>query len=190
MMSGLLLWAGFALSAKPVLAAQSAYAAPVEYEVKAAFVHNFAKFIQWPDGKFKSKEAPIHIGFLGDGPINEALMGLKGKEVQSRTLKVSRVQNVKQVDSYHIIFVNPSEKKWLPGLMDQLRGNGILTIGDMKNFPNQCGIINFYLRKTEENGKKVNTIGFEINISAAEREQLKVSSHLLRLARIVEHNCH
>ena len=181
MMSGLLLWVWCAPMAAPALAVQSAYAGPVEYEVKAAFIHNFAKFIEWPAEVFKNQTVSIHIGILGDGPINEPLMNLNGKEVQQRTLKVSRIENINHVNSFHIIFVNPSQKKWSRSILASLRGTGILTIGDIPGFARQCGAINFYLEKSR--------VRFEINVSAAEREGLKVSSKLLRLARIVKSEC-
>lgn len=181
-MSGLLLWVFCAPMAAPALAVQSAYAGQVEYEVKAAFIHNFAKFIEWPTEVFQDSAAPIQMGYLGDGPINEALMKLNGKEVQQRTLKVSRIENINHVNSFHIIFVNPSQKKWSRSILASLRGTGILTIGDIPGFAANCGVVNFYLEKSR--------VRFEINVSAAERESLKVSSKLLRLARIVKSECH
>ncbi len=159
------------------MAVESVYAAPVEYEVKAAFVHNFAKFIEWPEHAFDRADSPLRIGILGEGPIDEPLMNLNGKEVQNRSLEVTRAGNTKNLRQYHIIFVNPSEKGRTRSLLRKLKGTGILTIGDLDGFAEQGGAFNFYL----EEGK----VRFEINDCAARRENLKVSSKLLRLARIV-----
>ncbi|MCH7500064.1 MAG: YfiR family protein [Nitrospinae bacterium] len=172
-----ILWAWCAPMAGQVLAVESAYGAPVEYEVKAAFVHNFAKFIEWPENVFDRADSPLRIGILGEGPINEPLMGMTGKEVQNRSLEVTRIRNTKNLHQYHIIFVNPSEKGRTRSLLRRLKGTGILTIGDLDGFAEQGGALNFYL----EEGK----VRFEINDCAAHRENLKISSKLLRLARIV-----
>lgn len=161
--------------AGPALA--EAQAASVEYKVKAAFIHNFAKFIEWPNEVFESKNSSIRIGFLGTGSINESLMNLNGKEVHKRSLEVSRVESINEVSRYHIIFVNPSQKKWFDVILGSLQGKGILTIGDRAGFAEQGGMINFYL----ERGK----VRFEINDCSIHRENLKISSKLLRLARIV-----
>lgn len=159
------------------MAVESVYAASVEYEVKAAFVHNFAKFIEWPEHAFDRADSPLRIGILGEGPINEPLMGMTGKGVQNRSLEVTRVRNTKNLRQYHIVFVNPSEKGRVRSILRALKGTGILTIGDFEGFAEQGGAFNFYL----EEGK----VRFEINDCAARRENLKISSKLLRLARIV-----
>ncbi|TDJ53713.1 MAG: YfiR family protein [Nitrospina sp.] len=172
-----ILWAWFAPMAGQALAVESVYGAPVEYEVKAAFVHNFAKFIEWPENVFDRADSPLRIGILGQGPINEPLMNLNGKDVQNRSLEVTRIRNTKNLRQYHIIFVNPSEKGRTRSLLRRLKGTGILTIGDLDGFAEQGGAFNFYL----EEGK----VRFEINDCAAHRENLKISSKLLRLARIV-----
>jgi len=82
---------------------------------------------------------------------------------------------------YHIIFFNPSEKEQIGSILASLKNTGILTIGDMPGFDEQCGVINFYLK-----GGKVR---FEVNVAASRREGLRISSKLLRLARIVDSGC-
>jgi len=176
-----MLWSWCAPMTGQALAVESAYGAPVEYEVKAAFVHNFTKFIEWPPEAFENENSPIRLGILGEGPINGPLLAIYGKEVQNRKLEISRVRIGGDLRKYHIIFVNPSEKTRARSILHTLKGSGILTIGDMPGFAEQCGIINFYL----ESGK----VRFEINIGASQREKLQVSSRLLRLARIVSSQC-
>jgi len=77
--------------------------------------------------------------------------------------------------------VNPSEKGRMPSILRTLKGTGILTIGDTAGFAGQCGIVNFY----QQSGK----VRFEVNIEASRRENLQISSKLLRLARIVNSRC-
>jgi len=153
----------------------------MEYEVKAAFIHNFTQFIGWPAEAFAAEDSPLLIGILGTGPIDDFLMDLNGKKIQKRFLEVYRVRNLNQVSQYHIIFVNPSEKERVRSILRTLSGSGILTIGDTPDFASECGIINFYLKS----GK----VRFEINLEASHRENLKISSKLLRLARIVKSEC-
>jgi len=178
---GLLLWGWCAPLAGQALAEVSLEVASVEHEVKAAFIHNFTKFIDWPPEAFEEENSPLRIGILGTGPIDNSLMNLNGKKVRERLLEVSRVKNLNEVSQYHIIFVNPSEKRRMQSILSILKGTGILTIGDTAGFAGQCGIINFYLKS----GK----VRFEINIEASHRENLQISSKLLRLARIVNSQC-
>jgi hypothetical protein len=162
-------------------AVESVYAAAVEYEVKAAFIHNFTQFIDWPPEAFETEDSPLQIGILGTGPIDKPLMDLNGKKNQKRFLEVSRVQNLNNVSQYHVIFVNLSENGRVRSILHTLKGAGILTIGDTPDFAKECGIINFYLKS----GK----VRFEINLEASHRENLRISSKLLRLARIVSSQC-
>ena len=181
MMVGLFLWGWCAPMAGQALAVESAYAATVEYEVKAAFIHNFTQFIDWPPGAFEGEKSPFRIGILGSGLIDKPLMDLNGKKVNQRFLEISRVQNLEKISQYHVIFVNPSENKRTQSILQTLKGTGILTIGDTPGFAEQCGVVNFYLKS----GK----VRFEVNIEASQRENLKISSRLLRLARIVDSQC-
>jgi hypothetical protein len=91
------------------------------------------------------------------------------------------VNYLNNANEYHVIFVNRSEIRQVQSILRTLKDTGILTIGDMSGFAEQCGIINFYLKS----GK----VRFEINIEASHRENLQISSKLLRLARIVNSQC-
>jgi len=86
-MIGLLLWGWCAVLADQVLAEESG-SSHMEYEVKAAFVHNFTKFVEWPRDSFESEDSPIRMGILGQRSITESLMNLNGKEVKNRSLEV------------------------------------------------------------------------------------------------------
>ena len=176
-MTGLLLWAWCVPMAGEALAVSQAEAASVEHKVKAAFVLNFAKFIEWQEGSFENPNASIRLGILGEGPIDEPLLDLNGSEVQGRRLNISKITGFKDIRKYNIIFINPSEKGRNKTLLKALEGSGILVIGDSAGFAEQGGTINFYL----DGGK----VRFEINNCAARRENIRISSKLLRLARVV-----
>jgi uncharacterized protein DUF4154 len=178
---GIFLWGWCVLLAGQILAVNSAYATEMEYEVKAAFIHNFTKFIDWPSEAFETKDSPFRIGILGKGFIDKSLIDLTGKKTQKRLLEVSRVKNPNEFSQFHVIFVNSSENGRLKSILQTLKGAGILTIGDMPGFAERCGVINFYLKS----GK----VRFEINVEASHQEKLKISSKLLRLARIVNSEC-
>ena len=164
-----------------LLAGLSKHASAMEYEVKAAFIHNFTQFIDWPSESFEGKDSPLRIGILGNGPIDEPLMNLNGRTIQQRALEIFKFNNLNEANRYHVIFINPSEHERVPSILRGLKNTGILTIGDIPGFAEQCGVINFYLK----NGK----VRFEVNISASRREKLKISSKLLRLSRIVNSEC-
>jgi hypothetical protein len=177
---GLLLWGWCAPLAGQSLAEESG-SSRMEYEVKAAFVHNFTKFVEWSRDSFESEDSPIRMGILGQGPITEPLMNLDGKEVKNRSLSVSAINSLDNANEFHIIFFNPSERENITSLLSSLNNSSVLTIGDMPGFAEECGIINFYLK-----GGKVR---FEVNVAVSRRERLKISSKLLRLARIVDSEC-
>ena len=179
--AGLALWGWGVPMMEILLAEESAYSAAVEYEVKAAFVHNFTKFIDWPPEAFAEQDSPFRIGIFGRGSMNQPLMNLNGKVVKGRLLMVSRVDDLNDVSGYHIIYINSSERKRLPFVLKSLKNTGVLTIGDMPGFTEQCGIINFFL----ENEK----VRFEINHEVSLRENLHISSKLLYLARVVDSRC-
>ena len=148
----------------------------LEYEVKAAFLYNFAKFVEWPEEAFRDSTAPITIGILGKNPFQGELREvIKGKTVQGRKLDVRRVKGHL---TCHILFIASSEKDNLKKILQRLAGSCALTVSDIEDFASRGGIIGFL---TEEN-----RVRFEINVDAAERAGLRVSSKLLKLAKVVE----
>jgi hypothetical protein len=157
---------------------QAADRAPTEDEVKAAFLYSFAKFIEWPPDAFPGSGAPFVITTLGDDAFAEILdAALRGKTIRDRRLSVRRVARAEDVDASHILFIGDSEAEQLARILKQLDGAAILTVGDMDHFAERGGVVNF---RTENN-----RVRFEINLAAAEKARLKISSQLLKLARIV-----
>jgi hypothetical protein len=152
-----------------------------EYQVKAAFIYNFAKFVQWPVDAFKGPSDPISICVLGQDPFGSSLGDtVANRSIDGRSLIIRHLANIKQVVGCHVLFIGSAEDKRLPSTVADIRATGVLTIGD-SDFSGVDGVvINFKL----EGGK----VRFDINVDAAEREKLRISSRLLSLAHVVESN--
>lgn len=149
-----------------------------EYQIKAAFLQNLAKFIDWPPDTFADPRDPFVICVLGQDPFREELdMAVKGRTVNNRQYLVKRVSKVQDIANCQIVFVSASEKKHLEPILARLTSIGILTVGDTDGFIRSGGIINFVV----DEGR----IRCEINAEAAERARLKISSKLLGVAHIV-----
>jgi uncharacterized protein DUF4154 len=150
-----------------------------EYRVKAAFVYNFAKFIEWPSRAFHGPSEPIAICVLGQDPFGGALQEtVKGKEAAGRQLLVRNISDVRGPGSCQILFVSSSERKHLSSILAGAKRCGLLTVGEMDGFASAGGIINFKL----EDGR----VRFEINVEAAQQNELRISSKLLSLAESVK----
>jgi hypothetical protein len=148
-----------------------------EYELKAAFVYNFARFVEWPAQAFKEPGDPIKVCILGENPFGRSLDNtLQGKAVASRAFVVEQISDPRRAIGCHILFVSVSERKRVRAILDVIT-SGVLTVGDMDGFAAQGGVVNFKL----EDGK----IRFEINAAAAGQQGLRVSSKLLSVAKIV-----
>ena len=149
-----------------------------EYQVKAAFLFNFAKFVEWPASSFSDASAPLRICVLGRDPFGEELRNItKEKTVNGRKLEVSQVFDLQGARTCQILFIASSETARLKQILASLRGTDALTVGDTKGFVEQGGMINFVL----ENSR----VQFEVNRKAAEQGGLKISSKLLSVAKLV-----
>jgi len=156
-------------------------AASKEYQIKAAFLFNFAQFVEWPTNAFTSTDAPFSIGILGDDPFGKALDAtVQGESVQNRKLTIQRSRRLEDLQNCQVIFISKSEKSRLSEILPKLNARSILTVSELPGFAGSGGVINFYLE-----GAKVR---FEINPAVAQRERLKISSQLLNLGKIIESN--
>jgi hypothetical protein len=152
---------------------------PKEYQIKAAFLFNFAQFVQWPAAAFPEADLPIRIGILGQNPFGEALKEtIRGESIRGHRLVVQHSQQLDDLKNCHLVFICKSERERLHGILANLREESVLTVSDIDGFARGGGAIGFYL-----DGKKVR---FEINLAAAQRQKLKISSQLLGLGKIVE----
>lgn len=167
----LVFWLAAGFSLAPGLRAQSA--SQREYEIKAAYLYNFIKYVDWPISK-----DTVTIGVLGGNPFGAALAPLNGKIVKGRRIVVKEIASVRDTQNCQIIFVSSSEKQRLQEIFENSKNGHVLTVGEMQGFAQDGGIINFI----EENNK----VRFEINADAARRTGLSISSELLKLAKLVK----
>lgn len=149
-----------------------------EYQVKAAFLYNFAKFVNWPDRGVPFRSQNFVIGILGRDPFGEDIRIIEDKSIKGKTLKVIRGDELDKPQNCHLLFISASAESRLSGILEKLRGQPVLTVGDTPGFARAGVMINLF--------KMGNKIRFEINPVATEQAGLKISAHLLRLARIVE----
>ena len=158
------------------LSAQVQDPAPSEYQVKAAFLYNFGRFVEWPPQPRPPSAFTICV--LGQDPFGPVLDELiKGKSIQDLKVVVRRPERVEDAGDCRILFISSSEDARLAHILAALRGHSVLTVGEAERFAHRGGMINFRLE-----GSKVR---FEINPHAAEYAGLTISSQLLKLARII-----
>jgi hypothetical protein len=153
--------------------------APTENQVKAAFLFNFVKFIEWPADSFRDSGGRVRLCVLGEGPFEAELERITaGKVVNGRALEVVAVKQAERSAHCHVVFVNSSASaRLLRKTLAELRGGPMLTVGESPEFTRQGGVIRLLLLD--------NRIRFEINLEAAEHAELKISSKLLALAQSV-----
>lgn len=151
---------------------------PSEYQVKAAFLFSFAKFIDWPPSSFASPQSPFSICILGADPFGPAIdEALRGKTIGDRAVVVRRAREPGEVRHCQIVFISSSENHRLAEILSSLQGASVLVVGDADHFADSGGTIGLMLEQ--------NRIRFTINTDAAQGAGLKISSKLLALARIV-----
>lgn len=156
-------------------AANAAAPAATEYEVKAAFLLHFSRFVEWPASAFASSNAPLFICVLGDDPFGPALEEIvRNERVDSHPIVVERYRLAGDVDRCHILFVARSADPLHGRILDHVRGKSILTVSDEEEFTRRGGVIGF----VTVNGK----VKLQVNRSSAQRADLRISSRLLRLA--------
>lgn len=153
-------------------------AAPTEYQLKAAFLLNFAKFVDWPAQSFKTGQSPINLCVMGDDPFKADLDEMvKGQNIGDRSLSVRRISQPQPGDNCHILFVGLSERDRFERILSALKNHPCLTVGEEYEFAQAGGMINLLIEDKK--------IRFEVSLDVAEKAGLKISSRLLKLAKIV-----
>jgi hypothetical protein len=148
-----------------------------EYQLKAAFIYNFAKFVQWPAQSFTAADSPIIIGVYGSNPFgNELLNTVKGRKINGRGIQVRSVNSAAAARQTHLLFVSTKEVGNFSSARNSI-GHGILVVGESQSISNQGGTIIFNLV-----GDKLR---FEINMAVADRSGLKISAQLQKLASAI-----
>lgn len=149
-----------------------------EYAVKAAYLYNFAKFVEWPPGVFTSADAPLRICIVGDNPFGDALGSLSGKRVDEHPVEIRTIPALTGFDSCHIAYVSRSDPARVRTVLNKLAHLPILTVSDIDDFAQAGGMIG--LVEADQR------IRFNINLVVTRQANLKLSSQLLKLAIIVE----
>lgn len=148
---------------------------PGEYEVKAAYLYNFAKFVEWPAA---AKRDVFVIGVLGRDPFGPVLdHAVAGKTVGDRKLVVRRFSDPNQVDDVDVLFIASSEAGRMSEVLRQLEGTPTLTVGETDEFVGRGGMVGFRVRD--------DVVRFDVDLDQSARAGLKVSSQLVRVARRV-----
>jgi hypothetical protein len=175
--SMLLLLAGLLLTDGRVVAGADS---PVskEYQLKAAFLYNFTKFVEWPSHRFAQTNSPIIIGVLGRNPFGGELEKIvKDRKVNGRDILVTNITDSAGVKAVHMVFISAGEEERWNEALTTLRGTAVLTVGESGSFARTGGMINFTLQADK--------VRFEINQDPAEAAGLKFSAQLLKLATAV-----
>jgi len=165
----------FSLIFVPAFKSSAQVSAPTEYQIKAAFLYNFAKFVEWPPQTFVQAASPLVIGVLGKNVFGDDLARtIRDKTINNHPLEFKEFHSVSEVTNCQILFISASEKDHFPKILDGLRGTSVLTVSESDDFIEAGGMINFV--------EKGNKIRFQINEVAAKSAGLKVSAKLLSLA--------
>lgn len=154
-------------------------AVTTEHKVKAAYLLNFAHFVNWPADAFVTTNSPFFIGILGDdrfGPFLDELA--RGETIGNRPIIILRSRSAKDLLVCQIVFVSRSERKNVDSVLAAIGGGAVLTVGESDGFAAQGGVVNLYV--------EANKVRFEVNPAAARRGGLELRAQLLRLARIVD----
>jgi hypothetical protein len=152
-------------------------AAPSENEIKSAMIYNFTKFVEWPDKALGDGGAPVVAGVLGDDALALVLAAaLRDKTIQGHPFVVRRLGSSADAKGCALLLVGASDRKEVARILQSVGRSPVLTIGERVQFSRLGGVIAFL--------RDGNRVRFEINLDAAERAGLQVSSKLLRLATV------
>jgi hypothetical protein len=168
-----------ALAGAPMLCGQTSK--PNEYEVKAAYLYNFARFVEWPASARAAKGDVFAICVLGRDPFGPALDAIvAGETLTGKPVQAKRISNPQDAANCRVLFISSSEESRLNEVLTALDKTGVLTVSDIPQFSKRGGIIQFVLDG--------NRIRFEVNLASAQGAGLSLSSELLKVAITVRRN--
>lgn len=151
--------------------------APAEYELKAAFIYNFAKYVDWPPESFPSKDSPVTLCIVGRDPFGGGFAAIEARQVHGRPLRVRRSVSVEDIGACNIAFVSDSAERRYAAVLKALASLPILTISDIEGFAEAGGAVGLFMG----DGR----LQFDANFATLQRANLKASSQALKLARTV-----
>jgi hypothetical protein len=167
------------LCATCAVTAPGADDAGLEYKVKAGFLFNFAKFVEWPAKTLPTSSSAIILGVLADDPAAPVLrQALQNKVANGRPLTVRFLSDPTGLSACHIFFLSRGQKARMEEVLSKLEGVPVLTVSETDEFARRGGMISF-IRKDE-------SFRFEVNLEVAEKAGIKVSAKLASMATIVK----
>lgn len=168
--------AACAFLAIPALHAQNAR--PTDYQVKATYLYNFGRFVEWPGKAAAVQGGSFTVCVLGQDPFGPSLDAtLAGETIGGKTIVAKRVSSAEESGNCQILFLSPTDDSRLNKTIAELDKKAVLTVSDMPQFVKRGGMIQFVLE-----GKKVR---FEVNLTATQHAGLTLSSELLKVATAV-----
>jgi hypothetical protein len=170
-------WMGILLlvAGSPTLSAQPT--ASAEYQIKAVFLFNFARFVDWPTKAFPDANSPFVIGVLGDDPFGSYLdETVRGEKVNEHPLTVQRYRRVSEIKACQVLFISRSEADHVDQILASLKGRSILTVSDTDDFVAHGGMIRLAIEKNKPR--------MHIKLDAVKAANLAISSKLLRVAEV------
>jgi hypothetical protein len=154
---------------------------PTDARVKAVYLYNFGRFVEWPAQAIPANNTPFTVCILGQDPFGSTIDAVLAKgTIDGRPIMAKRIVRREESIGCQILFLSSSEGSQLNKILEILNKTPVLTVSDMPQFSQHGGMIQFVL-----NG---NTIRFEVNLAAAQRSGLTPSSELLRVATVVRKN--
>lgn len=158
-------------------AAQPSLERASETLVKAAFLHKFASFVEWPAGQFEKADSPLRIGILGNDAIWQDLSELaKDRDRDGRPVVATRLKDGDPLTGYHILYMRTTAAR-MTELLQQVP-EGVLTIADSDGAHPRGSVVSFFV----ETGH----VRFGISVDSATRQKLRLSPRLLAIARNVQ----
>jgi YfiR/HmsC-like len=147
-------------------------------QVEAAYIYNFAKFVEWPDRKFPGPNSPIRFCVLNDFSFEADLNRVvSGRSIAEHPLEVVQLRDGSEAEQCHVLYVNAAQERQIRHLLEVLRKANVLTVGETDAFIDEGGMISFFLQDEQ--------VQFGINNKAAREAGLNLSSRLLSLAKRV-----
>lgn len=154
-----------------------------EYEVKAAYLYNFGKFVVWPEKSAPKQGEPFEICVLGEDPFGSALdSAVLGETIGGKGVAIKRISNPQNSGHCRVLFISTSEAARLPEILAAVDKASVLTVSDMPQFSQRGGMIEFVLDG--------NRVRFAVNVTNAEDAGLNLSAALLKVAVRVTRNAH
>jgi YfiR/HmsC-like len=154
---------------------------PSEYQVEAAYLYNFGRFVDWPTNSAGNKGNSFTVCVLGEDPFGSTLDAtLEGETIAGRRVVAKRISVPQESDNCQILFLSAAEAGNLNKVMEGFDKRAVLTVSDIPHFSERGGMIQFV--------REGDRVRFEVNLAAAQRAGLTISSELLKVATVVRRN--